>query len=222
MIKAIIFDLDGTLLNGDASIEMFVDCQYDRLNIELSHIPKDTYIKRFIELDQRGYVWKDKVYQQLAAEFEVKEITWEELLQDYLSQFKNHCMPFPNLKKMLEGLKSQNLLLGMITNGFGQFQMDNLKSLQIEKYFDVILVSEWEGIKKPDPRIFNKALNILNVQANEAIFVGDHPENDVLAAKKVGMKGIWKKDLLWRNAEADFIVDDLGELPFIIEKLMKE
>lgn len=131
-------------------------------------------------------------------------------------------MPFPNLKKMLEGLKSQNLLLGMITNGFGQFQMDNLKSLQIEKYFDVILVSEWEGIKKPDPRIFNKALNILNVQPNEAIFVGDHPENDVLAAKKIGMKGIWKKDLLWRNAEADFIVDDLGELPFIIEKLMKE
>jgi putative hydrolase of the HAD superfamily len=222
MIKAIIFDLDGTLLNRDASIEMFVDCQYDRLNIELGHIPKDTYIKRFIELDQRGYVWKDKVYQQLAAEFEVKEITWEELLQDYLSQFKNHCMPFPNLKKMLEGLKSQNLLLGMITNGFGQFQMDNLKSLQIEKYFDVILVSEWEGIKKPDPRIFNKALNILNVQANEAIFVGDHPENDVLAAKKVGMKGIWKKDLHWRNAEADLIVDDLGELPFIIEKLMKE
>ncbi|PAE13905.1 L-2-haloalkanoic acid dehalogenase [Niallia circulans] len=222
MIKAIIFDLDGTLLNRDASIEMFVDCQYDRLNIELGHIPKDTYIKRFIELDQRGYVWKDKVYQQLAAEFEVKEITWEELLQDYLSQFKNHCMPFPNLKKMLEGLKSQNLLLGMITNGFGQFQMDNLKSLQIEKYFDVILVSEWEGIKKPDPRIFNKALNILNVQANEAIIVGDHPENDVLAAKKVGMKGIWKKDLHWRNAEADLIVDDLGELPFIIEKLMKE
>lgn len=222
MIKAIIFDLDGTLLNRDASIEMFVDCQYDRLNIELGHIPKDKYIKRFIELDQRGYVWKDKVYQQLAAEFEVKEITWEELLQDYLSQFKNHCMPFPNLKKMLEGLKSQNLLLGMITNGFGQFQMDNLKSLQIEKYFDVILVSEWEGIKKPDPRIFNKALNILNVQANEAIFVGDHPENDVLAAKKVGMKGIWKKDLHWRNAEADLIVDDLGELPFIIEKLMKE
>lgn len=222
MIKAIIFDLDGTLLNRDASIEMFVDCQYDRLNIELGHIPKDTYIKRFIEMDQRGYVWKDKVYQQLAAEFEVKEITWEELLQDYLSQFKNHCMPFPNLKKMLEGLKSQNHLLGMITNGFGQFQMDNLKSLQIEKYFDVILVSEWEGIKKPDPRIFNKALNILNVQANEAIFVGDHPENDVLAAKKVGMKGIWKKDLHWRNAEADLIVDDLGELPFIIEKLMKE
>lgn len=220
MIKAIIFDLDGTLLNRDASIEMFVDCQYDRLNIELSHIPKDTYIKRFIELDQRGYVWKDKVYQQLAAEFELKEITWEELLQDYLSQFKNHCMAFPNLKKMLEGLKSQNLLLGMITNGFGQFQMDNLKSLHIEKYFDVILVSEWEGIKKPDPRIFNKALNILNVQPNEAIFVGDHPENDVLAAKKVGMKSIWKKDLHWKNVEADYIVDDLGELPFIME--MKE
>ncbi|CAI9391566.1 Pyrimidine 5'-nucleotidase YjjG [Bacillus sp. T2.9-1] len=121
---------------------------------------------------------------------------------------------------MLEELKSNNLSLGMITNGYGQFQMDNIKALEIEKYFDVILVSEWEGVKKPDPRIFNKALEILNVSPNEAIFVGDHPENDVLAAKKVGMKGIWKKVSQWNNVNADYMVDDLGELPNIVEKLM--
>lgn len=219
MVKAIIFDLDGTLLNRDASVKVFVDSQHERLNKKLDHIPIDTYMTRFIELEKRGYVWKDKVYQQLVDEFDIKQITWEELLQDYISQFKDSCVPFPNLIKMLEELKSNNLLLGMITNGYGQFQMDNIKSLGIEKYFDVILVSEWEGIKKPDPRIFNKVLKILNVPPNEAIFVGDHPENDVLAAKKVGMKGIWKKDVQWNNVEADYSVDDLGELPFIVEKL---
>lgn len=45
---------------------------------------------------------------------------------------------------MLEELKSSNFLLGIITNGYGQFQMDNIKALGIEQYFDVILVSEWE------------------------------------------------------------------------------
>lgn len=41
--------------------------------------------------------------------------------------------------------------------------MDNIKALGIEKYFETILVSEWEGVKKPDPQIFNRALEQLNV-----------------------------------------------------------
>lgn len=123
---------------------------------------------------------------------------------------------------MLEKLKSNNLILGLITNGYGQFQMDNIIALGIDKYFDVILVSEWEGFKKPDPRIFNKSLEKLNVSADESIFMGDHPENDVIGAKKVGMKGIWKKDFQWDNVDADYIVDDLMELPSIIEELNEE
>jgi putative hydrolase of the HAD superfamily len=222
MIKAVIFDLDGTLLNRDESVKKFIDNQYERLNKWVRHIPKEKYITRFIELDNRGYVWKDKVYQQLVGELDITEIPWEGLLQDYISQFKNNCVPFPNLLSMLEELRSNNLILGIITNGIGQFQMDNIKALGIEKYFKTILVSEWEGIKKPDPQIFKRALEQLNVLPNESIFVGDHPENDVKAAQNVGIKGIWKKDFQWNNIEADFIVDDLAELPSIIENLSKQ
>lgn len=219
VINAVIFDLDGTLLNRDASLQKFIDGQYERLNKWIGHIPKEKYTSRFIELDCRGYVWKDKVYQQLAGEFDITGITWEDLLQDYISQFKNSCVPFPNLISMLEKLRSNNLVLGMITNGKGQFQIDNIRALGIKKYFEKILVSEWEGIKKPDPQIFKRALEQLNVSPNESIFVGDHPKNDVNAAQNVGMKGIWKKDFQWNNVKADFIVDDLAELPLIIENL---
>jgi putative hydrolase of the HAD superfamily len=222
VIKAAIFDLDGTLLNRDESVIIFIDRQYERLNKQVGHIPKEMYVKRFIELDKRGYVWKDKVYQQLVDEFNIVNITSEELLQDYISEFKNNCVPFANLTQMLEELKSSNILLGMITNGYGQFQMDNIKALGIEKYFDVILVSEWEGIKKPDPQIFKRALEQLNVSPNQSLFVGDHPDNDVKAAQNVGIKGIWKKDFQWNNVEADFIVDDLAELSLIIENLNKQ
>lgn len=221
MIKAALFDLDGTLLNRDESVKMFINKQYDRLNKLVGHIPKEKYVTRFIELDNRGYVWKDKVYQQLVDEFNIAEITWEELLKDYFSEFKNNCVPFPNLTRMLEELKSNNLMLGMITNGYGQFQMANIEALGINKYFDVILVSEWEGIKKPDPQIFIRALDKLNISPIESIFIGDHPENDVKAAQNVGMKGIWKRDFQWNNVVADSIVDDLVEIPLIIEKLNK-
>lgn len=155
----------------------------------------------------------------MAGEFDITGITWEDLLQDYISQFKNSCVSFPNLISMLEKLRSNNLVLGMITNGKGQFQIDNIRALGIKKYFETILVSEWEGIKKPDPQIFERALEQLNVSPNESIFVGDHPKNDVNAAQNVGMKGIWKRDFQWNNVEADFIIEDLAELPLIIEKL---
>jgi putative hydrolase of the HAD superfamily len=222
MIKAVLFDLDGTLLNRDESVKRFIDNQYERLNKWVGHISKEKYISRFIELDKRGYVWKDKVYQQLTHEFHFSGITWEGLLQDYISEFKYNCVPFDNLILMLEELKSSNLLLGMITNGFGQFQMDNMKALGIEEHFDVILVSECEGMKKPDPQIFIRALEKLKVSPKQSVFVGDHPENDVKAAQNVGMKGIWKKDFQWNNVKADFTVNDLEELPLIIKNLSEQ
>ncbi|MBU7592365.1 HAD family hydrolase [Metabacillus halosaccharovorans] len=219
MIKAVLFDLDGTLLDRDESIKRFIHNQYQRLNKYLCHIPKDTYIQRFIELDNRGYVWKDKVYQQLSEEFQISGIKWEGLLQDYINKFKDYCVPFDNLIQMLEELKSSNLKLGIITNGYGQFQMDNIKALGIENYFEVILVSELEGLKKPDPKIFIRALEQLNASPEQSIFLGDHPKNDVKAAQNVGMKGIWKKDVQWENVKADFTVNDLAELVLIIKNL---
>ncbi|WP_078551915.1 HAD family hydrolase [Bacillus alkalicellulosilyticus] len=219
MIKSVIFDLDGTLLDRDESVKQFIACQYERLSTYLGHIPKEKYVTRFIELDQRGYVWKDKVYQQIVEEYKICGISWEALLRDYKNKFKNHCVPFPNLIEMLEALQKQYISLGMITNGYGQFQMDNIEALCITSYFDSILISEWEGIKKPNPEIFKRALHKLNVLPNESIFVGDHPENDVYAAQKVGMKGVWKKDLQWNDVEADFIVTNLIEVPSLIEQI---
>ncbi|KPN94768.1 HAD family hydrolase [Lysinibacillus sp. ZYM-1] len=219
VIKAVLFDLDGTLLNRDESVKLFIERQYERLNKLLNSIPKEKYISRFIQLDKRGYVWKDKVYQQLVYEFNIETITWEALLQDYMNEFKHHCVPFPNLINLLEKLKTDHFVLGMITNGFGQFQMDNIKALEIEKYFDVILVSEWEGMKKPNPQLFMSALEKLHVLPHESIFLGDHPENDVKGAQDVGMKGIWKRDFQWDCVEADAIIDDLLELPAIIDQL---
>ena len=85
MIKAILFDLDGTLLDRDRSLARFIDMQYDRLIAHLRRIPRAGYTARFVELDSRGHVWKDKVYQSLVEEFDLSDITWQDLLEDYVT-----------------------------------------------------------------------------------------------------------------------------------------
>jgi putative hydrolase of the HAD superfamily len=220
MTKAVLFDLDGTLLDRDTSIEQFISAQYDRLTEYLSCIPKANYIARFIELDCHGHVWKDKVYQDLVAEFAIVGMSWQALLADYETQFQHHCVPFPFLTKMLDELTAQGYLLGIITNGRGQFQARAIDGLGIRDYFDTILISEVERVRKPQAEIFQRALDRLGVDAHNSIFVGDHPQADIVGAKGAKMKTIWKRNRSWTEAnEADAIVDELNEIPAIVERL---
>lgn len=108
----------------------FLDEQYKRLYQYLGHIPIEKYTSRFIELEQRGYVGKNKVYQQLIGKFNISGISQEILHQDCINEFSSCCVPFPNLINILESLKERSIRLGIITNGQGKFQMDNIKAFR--------------------------------------------------------------------------------------------
>jgi putative hydrolase of the HAD superfamily len=221
-MKSVIFDLDGTLLDRDASVEQFISVQYDRLSEHLSHIPKNDYTARFIELDCHGHVWKDKVYQSLVSEFAVEGINWQSLLEDYEMQFQFHCVPFQFLTEMLNELKKQDYLLGIVTNGRSPFQARAIDGLGIRDYFDAILISEVEQVRKPQVEIFQRAMNRLAVLASDSVFVGDHPEADIVGAKGAMMKTIWKRNLSWTEAkEADATIDELSEIPPILAQFSR-
>lgn len=74
MVKSILFDLDDTLLDRNASVQQFIAAQYDRLSRSFNHFSKADYVGRFIELDCHGRVWKDQVYQALVVEFGIETI----------------------------------------------------------------------------------------------------------------------------------------------------
>lgn len=211
MITTVVFDLDGTLLDRDTSLVRFVQDQYDRLLLHDASVDREVYVRRFVELDRRGYVWKDQVYRQLTEEFALP-LPWDTLLTDYISEFHHYCVGFPNLYAALDSLKGKGIKLGLISNGYGEFQYNNIKGLGIEPYFDIIAISEWEGLRKPDPRIFANTLSRLKSKAEESIYVGDHPDNDVTASRRIGMKGIWKRDPYY---DPDFAKD--GEITDLLE-----
>ncbi|MCA1042273.1 HAD family hydrolase [Bacillus infantis] len=221
-MKAVFFDLDGTLLDRDASIREFSIQQYQRYYNQLSHIPQAMFTNRFKELDARGYVWKDKVYQQMEAEFTFKGITAEDLLKDYLDHFCQSCVPFPHVAECLSALRDMQLKLGIISNGRWDFQMASIQALRIEGYFEAIIISEEVGISKPDPRIFQRAMARIGVMPSGSVFVGDHPVNDAEAAKSCGMEAVWKIDPHWEEPAVDWKIDSLKELPVIVNKIREK
>ncbi|WBO88774.1 HAD family hydrolase [Bacillus tropicus] len=217
MIQAVLFDLDGTLLDRRQSLEQFIHDQYNRFASHLMNIEKSQYCSRFLALDNNGYTWKDKVYDILLSEYNITTLTQEQLLHDYITNFQHHCIPFQNMHELLQRLTQQNIKIGIITNGFTDFQMNNLRALNIHTHTNTILISEAEGIKKPHPEIFERALKKLDVKATECLYVGDHPENDVLGSERVGILGVWKRDSFWDDFNHLRVVDDLLEVLSFLE-----
>lgn len=217
MINAVLFDLDGTLFDRAAVVHTFISRQHDRLNLPCD---KAVYVARFIELDQNGTVWKDKVYTQLVEEFSLP-FSMNALLADYVMHFSECVEPFPHLEQLLANLKAQGKKLAIVSNGIGQFQISTIHALGIEQYVDAILISEWEKLRKPDARLFERACEKLGVSVAESLFVGDHPEVDIQGAKGAGLRTAWKRNGT-QAVEANYIVDDLLDVETIIDKASNE
>lgn len=213
MIRAVLFDLDGTLFDRDTSVRTVIAQQYDLFAPALRHVPKDSFIARFMDLDARGYTPKDVVYQQLVTECRVTEIGAGDLYDHFYATYHRCCMPFADLHATLAQLQTREMRLGIITNGGHAFQMRTIESLGIAPYFAVIFTSEQEQLKKPDARLFHRAVQRLGVAASEAVFVGDHPIVDIAGARDAGLKAIWKRDSFWEPPlSVDGIIDHLAEL----------
>lgn len=216
MVRAILFDLDGTLLNRDESLLCFAKDQYERWAPVWGSVSKQEFVETFVQLDCRGYVWKDEVYKQIISKFGLS-VGWEELLDDYITNFHHHCVPFPNMLTTLEKLKEYKL--GLITNGRTDLQSSNSRALGLDRFMDTILISESEGVSKPDKEIFHRAAQRLGVTPEQCVFVGDHPQKDVAAAEKAGMTAVWKKDAGYTAPKTNYIVEDLEDLVSILKRI---
>ncbi len=149
----------------------------------------------------------------MVARFGIPSGLAETLLDDYRAGFPDACVLFPDAVQTLSRLRTSGLKLGLITNGSIRMQSRKLDCLALSPLFDTILISDAEGISKPDPRIFHRALDRLNTSPAQAVFVGDHPEVDVAGARAAGMHAIWRRDpSVSRVVEADAVIEELGDL----------
>jgi len=195
MKKILLFDLDQTILNRNESLLKFLNWQINFLKLVPQEL-KESFVKRFIELDDNGRVWKDIVYDQLIKDFNIKEYDVSELLQSYINDFNKFSTAFENAQKTIQNLYAQGYTLGLVSNGKTPFQEHNFHALGITDYFSTIVISEAIGLRKPDPEIYLYACTQLDCDPCDCIFIGDNPKADIEGAKKVGMQTIYFHPIL--------------------------
>jgi len=211
-IHAVVFDLDGTLLDRRRSFERFIREQWQRFT-DLQTADQEQYVQALVDLDSDGYAPRKSLFTGAVTQFSLPSGLAETLLSDYREGFPNACVLFPDVTETLSCLRISGFKLGLITNGSTRMQSRKLECLALAPLFDAILISDAEGISKPDRKIFHRALARLNTNPAQAVFVGDHPDVDVAGARAAGMLTIWRRDpKVSRVIEADGVIEEVGDL----------
>lgn len=214
-MKAVMFDLDGTLLDRNAYLINFVSWQA-RGMLRSQVLDNALFVDRFIELDANGSVWKDEVYESLIDEFTITGWSVDELLTSYELCFSGFCQPKPGAIAAVNVLKNMGLKLALISNGKSPFQ-ERFNSLGISHLFDAVIISEAVGLRKPDRAIFKLASRILAVKPDRTVFVGDNPLADIKGSRDVGMYSIYITGYYGdKCSDADIICNNFAELPNIV------
>ncbi len=136
---------------------------------------------------------------------------------------KEDEIPYPDSKNVLKTMRGRGYKLGVIANqSLGT--ADRLQSWGILDYFDVIMSSAEEGIAKPSPKIFLRALERAGCSAENAAMIGDRLDNDIAPAKALGMMTVWVKQGFSaysspreKNETPDFTIDRISELENIFK-----
>ncbi|WP_297792653.1 YjjG family noncanonical pyrimidine nucleotidase [uncultured Eudoraea sp.] len=194
-ISDIFFDLDHTLWDFEMNSALTFQKLFDELEIEVN-------LSKFLEV----YVpvnlayWKlyreDKIkkpelrYQRLkttfdAIQYHIGDEEINNISTEYILKLATYNHLLPNAVEILDYLKPK-YKLHIITNGFEEVQTRKLVNANIFNYFDQVINSEMAGVKKPNPEIFELALQKAKVDASKSLMVGDSIEADILGAKAVG------------------------------------
>ena len=195
MIRAVIFDLDNTLVDFMAMKRLSIEAAINAM------IDAGLKLKRE-EIQQRI----DTIYKERGIEF---QNVFDELLYDefqkvdykilsagviaYRRAREAALVPYPHVYKTLVELVKMGLKLGVVSDAPAKEAWLRLTYLNLHHIFDHIVTFEDTGKRKPDSAPFKKILSLLHVHPSEALMVGDWAERDMVGAAKVGMKTVFAR-----------------------------
>lgn len=223
MIRAVVFDLDNTLIDfmrmKDAAIRAAADAMVDAgLGMPAEEVVAGidaVYREKGIEYQQ---VFDDFLSRSLG------NVDWRILASGVLAYRRAreaHLVLYPHANHTIVGLAKRGLKLAVVSDAPRREAWLRLVALGIHYLFDIVVTFEDTGRQKPDPAPFRRALELLDVAPEEALMVGDWAERDVVGARQVGMKTVFARygDIFETgDSGADYEIDDIAELLSIVDE----
>ena len=229
--KAIIFDLDDTLFDRNAAQIRVAKRIIQRFSQIFQDYNTERVVAAFLESDRLSVVdfeagapsdglreKRSKLFLELLG---IKEDCADVITETYVRDYPMINIPIAGAVPLVREL-STRFPIAVVSNGLPDVQYKKLEAIGLKDVFSCIVLSEEIGIRKPDPRIFQYAANIVQIQPLECLYVGDSYRNDIVGAKTAGMQACWyncessapeKMDI-----QADFVITNIGELTGILEK----
>lgn len=205
-----------------ASHEEFISL-YKPHNIELwDKYGKDLVTKAFLRVDR--FLWPllhgSKVGERQEAKGERQDLTAlaEQMSEDFLHLTTAHFSLLEGAEELVRYL-AEKYPLTVVTNGFVEVQYEKFDKSGLRDCFAHIVLSEEVGCQKPNPRIYEEALRMNGVSAEEAVMIGDSWNSDIQGAINAGIDQIWirkSQDPLPEGQSATYIVKSLAEVMEIL------
>ena len=198
-IQHIFFDLDHTLWDFEKNSALTFQEILPASNITVDF---NMFIKTYIPINFS--YWKKYRLEQVtkhelkylrlkktfdALDYDVNDDIIHYLSEEYILKLPNYNNLFEGTFEILEYLQSK-YQLHIITNGFEEIQTKKMEKSGISKFFNEVITSESVGVKKPNPKVFEYALEKANTNASCSIMIGDNIEADINGALDCGFRAI--------------------------------
>ena len=216
-MKAVIFDIDNTLLDLMRMKDYCIDASIDAMIDAGFNIPKKKAVKIF-----RAMYIKNIEDQQIFQKF-LRKVTGKvdpKILAHAILAYRRvkagFLTTYPETKPTLIALKEKGLKLAVVSDAPRLQAWLRLCALSLDDFFDVIVTYDDTKSRKPSKKPFLKALKVLKIKPKDALMVGDWIERDIVGAKKVGMKTAFAKYGNTNSSKgikkADYVLTKISDL----------
>jgi putative hydrolase of the HAD superfamily len=229
MIKAVVFDIDGTLVDYLGAQRAGLEKLYAVLE-EAQRVSLDAFVAiwrredaRYWQQYQAGEITfvQQRLFRVKAVFESLGECLMDEqamiIFRTYLAAYEASWKLYDDVLPCLDALSGYRL--AVISNGDSGQQRRKLERTGIASRFESVVISGDLGVYKPHPEIFQRSLQELGVAAEEAVYIGDDLEADALGAQGVGMRAIWLAREGYVGDPADFPVPVVGSLSQVIRAM---